>query len=193
MSILYLAPVGRVATEALSWMELVAARWFPFPTTVLPEIALPPHAWDPVRRQCQSVEILKTLASAVPQDGVRLIGVTEEDLSIPMLTFLFGQAQLDGPVALISLHRLRQEFYGMTSDEALFRDRIAKEMLHELGHTFGLVHCAESKCAMSLSTHIGLVDAKEAGYCPGCRLRLERKIGRLRGLADEERLADSTG
>ena len=109
--------------------------------------------------------------------------MTEADLGIPMLTFLFGQAQLDGPIALISLCRLRQEFYGMPPDEALLHERIVKEMLHELGHTFGLTHCGDGNCAMSLSTHIEFVDAKSARYCARCGNHLARRAGEIEGAA----------
>ena len=77
----------------------------------------------------------------------RVLGVTDVDLAIPMLSFLFGQAQFDGPVAVVSLCRLHQEFYGLPRRRRLLRERTVKEVLHELGHTFGLVHCAEPTCA----------------------------------------------
>ena len=51
-----------------------------------------------------------------------------------------------------------------------------KELLHELGHTFGLTHCTESKCVMSLATHIGLVDSKEQSYCERCGEHLAHRF-----------------
>ena len=116
------------------------------------------------------------LAQHAPPDATRLLGVTDVDLAIPMLTFLFGQAHLDGPIALVSLCRLRQEFYGLPANESLLRERTVKEVLHELGHTFGLAHCSEPKCAMSLATHIELVDAKAEQYCARCGLRLVQRF-----------------
>jgi len=122
------------------------------------------------------VEILKAVARCRPSDAARVVGVTEVDLAIPMLTFVFGQAQLDGPAAVLSLCRLRQEFYGLRGEESLLRERVVKEVLHELGHTFGLTHCVEPKCAMSLATHIGLVDNKEERYCAHCGEQLARRF-----------------
>jgi archaemetzincin len=120
--------------------------------------------------------MMKALARCAPNDAARVLGVTEVDLAIPMLTFVFGQAQLDGPVAVLSLCRLRQEFYGLQGEEGLLRERVVKEVLHELGHTFGLTHCVEPKCAMSLATHIGLVDNKEERYCAHCGEQLARRF-----------------
>lgn len=181
MNELYVQPVGIVGEQAIAWAEAVAAEWFPFPVRRLPPLEVPPGSYDPARRQHQSVAIMKALARDVPPGAARVLGLTEFDLSIPLLTFLFGQAQLDGPVALVSLCRLRQEFYRLPPDPGLLRERLAKEMLHELGHTFGLTHCPSAECAMSLSTHIEMVDTKRAGWCHACGSRLARRFAPLRG------------
>jgi len=125
--------------------------------------------------------MLAQYAPANPGRASRVLGVTEVDLAIPMLSFLFGQAQLDGPIAVVSLCRLRQEFYGLPADESLLRERTSKEVLHELGHTFGLAHCSERKCVMSLATHVDLVDAKAERYCARCGLQLVRRFDSSRG------------
>lgn len=148
----------------------------PLPIRHLPALPVPESAYDPKRKQFQSVEIMKGLAEVVPRDADRVLGVTEVDLAIPMLSFLFGQAQLDGRIAIISLCRLHQEFYGLPADAQTLRERTTKEVLHELGHTFGLVHCNDSKCVMSLATHIGLVDSKEEKYCERCGMQLVERF-----------------
>jgi len=168
--------IGSVPAQVLEWVESVAAEWCPWPIRRLPALRLPEGAYDPKRGQYKSVEILKAVARCRPSDAARVVGVTEVDLAIPMLTFVFGQAQLDGPAAVLSLCRLRQEFYGLRGEESLLRERVVKEVLHELGHTFGLTHCVEPKCAMSLATHIGLVDNKEERYCAHCGEQLARRF-----------------
>lgn len=134
----------------------------------LPPMPDPAYAFDARRGQYNSVEIMHMLGKAAPPDGSKVIGITERDLFIPMLTFVFGQAQLRGRLALVSLARLRQEFYGLPGDHGLLTGRALKETLHELGHTLGLVHCGDSACAMSLSTGIQQVDGKDARYCQTC-------------------------
>lgn len=151
------------------------------PTQRLAMIPVPGKSYDAKRGQYQSAEIMKVISQNTPAHAARVLGLTEADLAIPTLTFLFGQAQLDGAVAVVSLARLRQEFYGLPGDEGLFRERVAKEVLHELGHTFGLTHCHDPKCVMSLATHIGLVDRKEERYCVNCGIRLARKASSLDG------------
>jgi archaemetzincin len=120
--------------------------------------------------------MMKMLGQHAPRDASRVLGVTDVDLAIPMLSFLFGQAQFDGPIAVVSLCRLHQEFYGLPPQDGLLRERAVKEVLHELGHTFGLVHCAETACVMSLATHIELVDIKAEQYCPRCGMQLVQRF-----------------
>ena len=176
MNALCLVAIGSVPEKALEWIENAAAEWFPLPLRRLPPLSLPEAAYDRKRGQYQSVEIMKMLAQSAPPDATRVLGVTDVDLSIPMLTFLFGQANLDGPIAVVSLCRLHQEFYGLPENENLLRERAVKEVLHELGHTFGLAHCPDPKCAMSLATHIELVDGKEAQYCARCGAQLVERF-----------------
>ncbi len=176
MNGLYLVAIGGVPAKALEWIENTAAEWFPMPIRRLPPLSIPEGAYDAKRGQYQSVELMKMLAQNAPRDASRVLGVTDVDLEIPMLSFLFGQAQFDGPIAVVSLCRLHQEFYGLPPEESLLRERAAKEVLHELGHTFGLVHCADSKCAMSLATHIELVDAKAEQYCTHCGMQLVQRF-----------------
>jgi archaemetzincin len=161
----YLLAIGSVPTQVLDWIEETISKWCPWPVRRLPPLGFPEDSYDTKRGQYKSVAIMKAVARCAPRDAARILGVTEGDLAIPTLTFVFGQAQLDGPVAVVSLARLRQEFYGLRCEETVLRERVVKEVLHELGHTFGLTHCAQSKCVMSLATHIGLVDNKEESYC----------------------------
>ncbi len=128
----------------------------------------PLFAYDDARSQYSAVAILHRLVEQCPADALRIVGITEGDLFIPMLSFVFGQAQLQGKAAVISCARLRQEFYGLPPRPALFHARLTKEILHETGHTFGLTHCKDPACVMSLATAITQVDRKGTAFCRGC-------------------------
>jgi archaemetzincin len=119
-------------------------------------------AWSADRGQFYSTKIL----AALPDET---LGVSSYDLYVPILTFVFGEAQLRGTRALVSTHRLREEFYGDRSDEKKLRDRLFKEALHELGHNRGLRHCDDWRCVMASSHGVEMLDLKAPGYCPRCR------------------------
>lgn len=121
------------------------------------------------RGQYHSTEILARMRGVRAPAAWRLLGLTRLDLYIPTLTFVFGEAQLEGHCALISLHRLRQEFYGLPPDPRLLEERLLKEAVHELGHTLTLRHCDDYRCVMAPSHSVEWVDLKNAGFCPACR------------------------
>jgi archaemetzincin len=123
-------------------------------------------AEDAARGQYYSSGILASLPA--PAAGRVALVITEADLYVPVLTFVFGEAQLNGPRAIVSTHRLREEFYGQAGDEAKLNERLAKEALHELGHTQGLRHCDNWRCAMASSHAVERLDLKEAQYCRRC-------------------------
>jgi archaemetzincin len=113
-----------------------------------------------------------------PGGAVKLVGVTERDLFIPMLSFVFGQAQLGGSLALVSCARLRQEYYGLPPDPALLHARAAKEGIHEMGHTLGMLHCPDAACPMALSNTIVQVDRKQGTLCESCAALVKETTGR---------------
>jgi len=106
-----------------------------------------------------------------------VLSLTDGDLFIPVLTFVFGEAQVGGTAAVVSTARLEAGFYGLPPDPGRFRARLEKECLHELGHTFGLVHCRRPGCVMTASLSVLDVDAKREALCPDCRVRLRELAG----------------
>jgi archaemetzincin len=132
-------------------------------------IVLPGSAYDPVRGQYHGTAILENIRTIRPS-GVRCcLGVTGSDLFVPGLNFVFGEADTVSGVALISLARLREEFYGAPKDDELFLARVAKEAVHEIGHTFGLGHCNSPACVMHFSNSLADADKKGESLCPACR------------------------
>jgi len=173
MKFLYVGATPEVDREASSAVLRRVAGEFGLPVRPL---ALPAvdFAFDAARRQYASAAVLEMLMRICPTDALKLLAVTERDLFIPVLTFVYGHAQLNGRVAAISLARLRQEFYGLPSNREIFLERAYKEALHETGHTFGLVHCADRQCAMALSTNVRQIDGKRAAFWGACAARLGR-------------------
>lgn len=160
----------------LSWLAKDVELALEVPVKATGNMPVPDHSFDSARNQYHSTKILKEIVREAPQDSLKVLGVTEKDLCIPILTFVYGEAQLNGIGALVSLARLRQEFYGAHPDEDIFRDRLHKEALHELGHTFGLIHCSLIECLMHLSNTILDVDRKGRAFCRHCQQAIHSKI-----------------
>jgi archaemetzincin len=132
----------------------------------------PEFAFHGERQQYHSSEVLHRMQGVVNTNSWRVLGVAAVDLYIPILTFVFGEAQMGGPCALVSAHRLRQEFYGLPPDEEVLRQRLLKEAVHEIGHTLDLVHCDDYRCAMAPSHAVEWIDLKESTLCAGCEARV---------------------
>jgi archaemetzincin len=156
--------------------EAALDRVLGLPSRRCGEFAAARAAYDPHRQQYDSSALLIDLAARAPRDCSWVLAITEHDLYVPMLSFVFGQAQLGGRMAIVSLARLRQEFYGLPPDPELLRRRAVKEVLHEMGHGLGLVHCVEPLCALSLSTDLLQVDSKQPELCDSCRALLRETI-----------------
>lgn len=177
---IYLLPIGDVGEDILGAVGTGLWRAFGFETAVLHRLPVPASALDQARKQYNSVAILREVAARLPHGAAKVLGITTVDLFIPMLSFVFGQAQVGGAAALVSVARLRQEFYGIPANDRLTLARTIKECVHETGHTFGLIHCPDNGCPMSLSNAIRQVDDKGDELCGNCSIRLEESITTLR-------------
>jgi archaemetzincin len=123
------------------------------------------------RTQVSADPLLETL-EAQAEHGSLLVGLLALDIGSPLFTFFFGRARLRGQAGLVSLARLRPEFYGMPPDPALTAQRLEREVLHELGHLGGLRHCDAYDCLMYFASNVHAIDNRGSSYCPACAERI---------------------
>ncbi len=169
MPTIYCVPLDGFSNSTMADLARDFTEIFQRETIILPELSTTGKAYDQSRGQHNSTAILQMLLRLAPSNSDRVLGVTTADLFIPIFTYLFGEAQLDGPAAVVSDMRLRSQFYGLAPDAATYYERLQKECLHELGHTFGLRHCETHGCVMMKSTYVENIDLKTVHFCPECK------------------------
>ncbi|MCP4681521.1 MAG: archaemetzincin family Zn-dependent metalloprotease [Desulfobacterales bacterium] len=128
----------------------------------------PEYAYNERRDQYDSKLILKHLINSCPEDAAWFMGVTRVDLYVPILKYVYGLAQMKGRCSVISIHRLRPQYYDQRANNDLLLERVEKTASHELGHLLGLTHCRDRRCIMHSSTRIQDTDFKQASFCPTC-------------------------
>lgn len=173
MAYIYILPAG---TEYHSWIEdldMSIRRTFGFNIKIYNKEICLEKTFDMKRLQYNSSQILLQMISSPPSDASKILGVTDVDLFIPVLTFVFGEAQLKGIGSLVSVHRLNNKFYGLPENRKLLNERLVKEAIHELGHNFGLVHCSNPECVMRSSTYVEDIDHKSSEMCSNCMNQLK--------------------
>lgn len=129
--------------------------------------------YDPARRQYDGNQLLNHIHTNYAAGYIKTMGLFRVDLFIPILTYIIGQAVYKGDAGAVSLFRLKNELYGMKRDDKLLFERFKKEVIHELGHTFGLTHCFSPSCVMRSSTYIEDVDQKNSIFCSKCYEKLK--------------------
>ena len=168
--IIIISPVGDIP----SWVSTVIADRikdiFGFQTRISSLLDDISFAYDPDRNQYYSTKILEELEVRAPKACIKVLAVTKEDLYIPILTHVYGEAQLGGIAGIISISRLIA--YPQTHPREKGRSRIIKEAAHELGHTFDLRHCEDKHCIMHYCRKIEDVDRKSDRFCRYCMILL---------------------
>jgi archaemetzincin len=178
MKLVRLLPVGKVENALLEDLRAAIPRLLHVACEISPIGLDPALCYHAERQQYHSSEILERMQALIRPQDWRLLGVASVDLYIPILKYVFGEAQMGGSCAVVSFHRLRQEFYGLDRDDALLSQRLLNESVHELGHTLDLHHCPDYRCAMASAHAVEWIDLRESTLCESCRAqaRLETSI-----------------
>ncbi len=172
---IYILPLRFPYNKLLMHLSSTISQVFKIPVFFSHDSFPLKEGYDPVRNQYNSTWILSKLLQKAPEEECKILGVTTVDLYVPVLTFVFGEAQLEGKAAVVSSYRLRDELYGLPKNPEKMKERLEKEAVHELAHTFGLVHCREPECVMHSYTYAEEIDLKSKHFCNACSILLQKK------------------
>ncbi len=168
-----IVPIGHLDIRILYSIQKELEERFNVAIDIGMQLDEPTYAYHKSKNQYHSTKILKRILKLKLTGYDRILGIVDVDLYIPERTFVFGEANIKKKVAVISLTRLRQEFYDLPEDYTLFKHRTIIEAVHEIGHTFGLYHCKDSNCVMFLSRTVSDSDQKGPDFCHNCRKKTE--------------------
>lgn len=160
-------PFSDVNPDLIQYLKERLSSQFGWVVRILETQKIPPGSYDRDRGQYLSHSFLRKMEEDRKGEDYNL-GVVDEDLFVPRLNFVFGTALPSSKIAVISVTRLKQEFYGGSSDENTYRERVLKEAIHELGHLFGLDHCPDPYCVMHFSNSLQDTDRKTSSFCSIC-------------------------
>lgn len=169
-----LIPFNGIDKEVLEKISAYLSKSFKKDVVIGEKSSLSAGSYNSSRKQFHSSKLLDDLVSKKSKGYGKILGIADVDLYVPRLNFVFGEADPSQGIAIISLTRLSQEFYGKLKDENLLIERAIKEAVHELGHTYGLGHCRDVKCVMHFSNSLMDTDIKEKDFCSGCQGKLKR-------------------
>lgn len=164
---------GKFETSFLNRMAKDVGIVYGWPVSYVPLTHDIVPYFDAARKQYDANRLLQLVHSEYSSGSLKTIGLFQVDLYIPILTYIFGQAQYNGNTGIASVYRLKNEQYGMQSDEKLLYERFRKVVIHELGHTFGLIHCHVPICVMRPGTYVEDIDQKKHQFCNKCSTALE--------------------
>ncbi len=171
---LLIQPINEVHPANLDFITRAIKSAFPnFIVAISSPKEAPRRFYDEQRAQYRADLLLKWLKS-LKGEWEFLMGVTEEDIYIPGMNFVFNvhDKAAFASVAILSLKRLHQEFYGLKEEPELFKERVRKQVIHIIGHFLGLPDCPNSYCVMRYVNSVLEIDSKTAEFCPRCRGRL---------------------
>jgi len=178
--ILVISPIGTLGSDAdlLDRLGKELRESFGYPTNVRSLLDEKDLWLDPVRKQYHSTPILDTLAMISPPEAVKVLALTTVDLFIPILTHVYGEAQLGGKACILSTYRFTQDLALVARTET-FHGRLVKEAVHEVGHTFNLRHCRDSGCVMHYCRSVREVDRKSNQFCRYCTVILGDEMKKM--------------
>lgn len=168
-----LLPVGQIDMATVELVRQPLEEVYQRRTEIGNPLPVPKYAYNPTREQYHSSAILKRVETTWVSDWDAAVGITEADLFVPEVPFIFGEADRSTRSALISLRRLRPEAGPRETRRDILNRRFLSEIIHQIGLIRGLAHCPNNRCVMFAATAVNEIDKRGSSLCANCRKRLQ--------------------
>ncbi len=150
--LLKLEEIFELTTEQITWDSVTQIEKFDFKTG----------------QRYRSTELINYFSTNIPEKTNRILFITTSDLYSPVFARYYGEAQLNGNVGIVSTFHLKENIREESHNSVILLSRLKKEVVHEVGHLFGLTHCPDPNCVMNLSGKACDIDIKSSSFCLNC-------------------------
>ncbi len=169
-----IVPLGESEFFELSRLAGHIASVFGSAVDILSGARIPEEAFSAARSQYFSTVLLRKLELLKSSSREKILGLVDEDLYTPTRAWVLGASDRMAGTSVISMYRLRQEYFGFEDEDKILYLRTCKETVHQLGHLHGMGPCRNPRCAMYASERMQDIDGKREKFCDNCL----RSIGR---------------
>ena len=168
-------PLGEVDFMMVNRLATNIGPVFGRSVDILKGMKMPDEAYNVVRGQYYATILLNKLERVKANQKEFVMGVCEEDIYLPDEAYIIGHSDIIGGTAIVSLFRIRQEFYGLPEDEMKVYTRLFKQSVHQLAHLFDMTSCRNPRCVNYYSQNMMDIDIKGEKFCDICKRQLTEK------------------
>jgi archaemetzincin len=173
---LRIVPIGDMSQSILDKVRNELETNLNIKCRIMPKLSIPEETFNRWRKQYDAEKVMETLSTKSTvkfiDKNIPTLLIADVDLYYGGLNFVFGLEDPRKSSAIVSITRLRPEFYDEKPNLSLLEERAVKEVTHEIGHYFGLGHCINNWCVMCFSPSVGDVDIKTKDFCENCKIEL---------------------
>jgi len=173
---LRMVPVGEVSQRILDKVRNELETNLNIKCRIMPKLSIPEETFNRWRKQYNAENVMELLSTKSEvkfiDKNIPTLLITNVDLYYGGLNFVFGLEDPTKSSAIVSIMRLRPEFYDEKANLNILEERTVKEVTHAIGHCFGLGHCINNWCVMCFSPSVNDVDLKQKYFCENCKVKL---------------------
>jgi len=168
-------PLGEVDFMLVNRLATNIGPIFSRSVDILKGMKIPEEAYNVIRNQYYASILLAKLERVKANSREYILGVCEEDIYLPDEASVMGHSDSVLGTAVISLQKIRQEFYGLPEDEIKVYTRLFKQAVHQVAHLFNISSCKNPKCVNYYSQKMFDIDDKGEIFCDICKRQLTGK------------------